>query len=205
MVSNNLIKNRTQFYLGRTTSLYPKSFMTYFETIKPQAVGFYCDDVLWRKHNKETKPILFFVVNVKNLNSVFMGFLKSTRKSSWYVDDYVLELGTKHVFCFKVLPQFYNAFEKFMQSKYSQMYTDSQLKDLGIKKIVNGKENQLYSILKKTPFGLTVFEGTLQKRFYPDPKDKVHLPEQIEEYDLPFVKSKEILNYDSTKRSFGSN
>lgn len=198
-----MLKNRTQFYLGRTTNLYPKSYMTFFETIKSQAVGYFCDDVLWRKHNKEKKPVLFLVVNTKNLNSVFMGFLKSTRKSSWYVDDYVLELNSKHVFCFKVLPMFYHAFEMFMESKYSQMYTDQDLKNLGIKKFTNVKENVLYALLKKTEYGLAVFKVSLQNRF--NLENNFVLTEAPLEYDLPYIKSEEILNYDFTKRGVRSN
>jgi hypothetical protein len=183
-------KNRTAWYLGKIVDKYPKSFAMYYTSVKFQIMGIYFEDELWRKHSENKNPMFFLLVDPKRVNRIFLNFLKSTKKSSWYVDDYVLEMDNKHVFCFKVDPYWYKAFEFFKTSQYSKMYTPIQLKELGIKEVQNGKKNLLYAVLAKTSEGIRFLKSSIRIRFQTE-----HCPENPEEYDLPYYPHEEILNY----------
>ena len=189
--------NRTSWYFTPVLNKYPKSFLAFYHSIKPQLTKIYSEDLMWRKYHEDTRPLFFIEVNPKKLNTIFMSYLKSSRKSSWYVADYVLKPNERHVFCFKVDPVYYQAFKAFAKGLYSQMFTKEQLKDFGLKQVKNGKPDALYAVFHKTPDGIRVLSKSIKTRFGTDV-----LPENPMEYDLPPNIHDEVLNYNyETRRS----
>jgi len=188
--------NRTNAYLKRVMILGGKTLVTQLSLINPLVLGVYADDYLWRKIYKEKEHFIFYEMNVEKRTPEFLFFLKFIRKVGSYKTDYPRKLYKTHVFVFSVRPDFQKSFEEFLKGNYSEMYTKAQLKELNFPKVVNGKLSAVYCTLHKLEEGYEYLKEKINIRFkgetnifsYPDLKD-------VKQFDLPIVRSQEILNY----------
>ena len=192
-----MIGNRTRAYLMRILYLWNKTLSSELVRIEKKTIGIFCDDVLYREITQDKENLFFWLLDLGTgkVDSQVLLFLKFIRKNGAYKCDYPLELFKTHVVCFKSKPGFDEAFAKFRQYKYSEMYTQSQLKELKFPEIYQGKVSHTYCVINKDERGLERFKQILRTRFNIQ-ENYMPKTEDIVEYDIPFISNEEILNYD---------
>ena len=208
--------NRTNKYLGRILQGFGKVFikelqdLTLFSgrgtgsTIEEYALR----DILYDRakgHTQMEGSYVFLVfdiygpkmegdkyVDTKKGREKFLSFLKFARGFNYYVDDYWFGKG-KQCIVFDVR-KYKLAYDMFIVSKYSAMYTPKELIDLGFKKTVkaNGSDaiNLTYSVLTKGDLKEMKLQHEIQKYYATDT-----LPDNPSEFDIPWFPEEEILNY----------
>lgn len=212
--------NRSYLYLFQTISGYGTTFILELNALSAyakQKVGStikscYIADVLYYKSKNKSieiedlEELLFFVFDPKGckhegkyVNPVtglkyFTRFLEFVRGNTNYVDDYWVKEG--HCIVFKVHKKFSHSYRKFLESKYSEMYTNEQIKELqyvlirteqGVKKL-----NYIAAVLLKNhEYGTQKLAKEIYQRF----GEGTPLPDEPSEYDLPWLKSEEYFNY----------
>jgi hypothetical protein len=211
-----MITNRTYYYLYPTIEAFGTTFLQELKELtsygrKPigsSILGVYIVDVLYykakRKSVRDIEELLFMVIDHNGAKdkayinasvgyAKFLQFLKYVRKTSFYIDDYTVEEG--HCFVFKVPRKFSKAYTHFLKSEYSKMYTKEQLNDLGYKLEVDKKGEKIYNfiaavLLRDKKHGLKKLAKEIQSRFNTDV-----VPDEPDEYDLPWEKKDEFLHY----------
>jgi hypothetical protein len=199
-----MLKNRTNAYLKRQMITYGNSFESFLNIINKHIEGVYFDDLVFRKHTKDSSNYFFFAIKINEQDlgfpdSKFLLFLKHIRKSSFFITDYPLFLYKKHVVVFKSKEEFKNAFDRFRESKYSEMYSKDQLKVLKFPKLNQGEVSHTYCVLYRSKERLDKLKEIFKVRFNMSDVDVDTIDLQnLKEYDLPFKKEDEILNYEIT-------
>lgn len=216
--------NRTYYYLYPTIEEFGLTFLQELKALTlyaKQPMGsslkaMYIVDVLY--YRAKGRPIeidqldelLFMVfdpsgpqVDGKYINkqtgyTLFLKFLAYCRKFSGHVDDYWTKDG--HCIVFKIPKKFSNSYKKFLQSKYSEMYTNDQIKLLGYKlSYTQGGEKRVNYIaavlLKDKEWGLKKLAKEIYDRFGTD-----ITPDNPDEYDLPWIPKDEYLHYNYLKQ-----
>lgn len=217
--------NRSYYYLYPTIEDFGLTFLQEFKALTlyaKQPMGsslkaMYIVDVLYyRSKNQEIDienldELLFMVfdpngsqlegkyINKQTGHTLFMKFLAYCRKFSGHVDDYWIKDG--HCIVFKVPKKFSNSYKKFLQSKYSEMYTKEQIKLLGYKlSYEQGGEKRINYIaavlLRDKEWGLKKLAKEIYDRFGTDVT-----PEAPQEYDLPWQSKEEFLHYNYMKKN----
>lgn len=200
-----MLKNRTNAYLKRQLVTYGSSFESFLNIVNKHIEGVYFDDLVFRKHTKDSENYFFFAIKINEKEGVFpdskfLLFLKHIKKSSFFVTDYPLALYKKHVVVFKSKEEFRNAFEKFKISRYSEMYSKEQLKLLKFPKVYQGEISHTYSVLHKTKDRMDKLKEIFKVRFNmsdADVESNIDF-DNLNEYDLPFKIEDEVLNYEIT-------
>ena len=213
--------NRSYLYLFQTISGYGYTFLGELRNLSSYAQqkvgstikGCYVADVLYYKskalslEKEDLEELLFFIFDVKGckhenryINATegkkrFYQFLKFCRSNSHFVTDYWTKEG--HCIVFKVHKKFTNSYKKFIESKYSQMYTKEQVRDLQYILIKNeGKVQKVNYIaavlLRDHQYGMQKLAKEIYLRF----GDSTPIPENPNEYDLPWLKQEEYFEYE---------
>lgn len=105
--------------------------------------------------------------------TIFNAFLKQARKSIHHIDDYYfnpIHNGTKqnHLCCVvtKVPKKYKKSYDAFLQGAYSKMYSDDDIKELGIaKKLSDDSISPIWSVLKKDKQYKKHFEQIINDKF----------------------------------------
>jgi hypothetical protein len=126
-----------------------------------------------------------------------------------YCPDSEVVSSRKHIVIIEVPKQFNNAYDNFLQGKYSKMYSDDELKILyasilAKKSLTDDQKAKMrdYEILSKTGTdGLNTFLKSVNEEFdvIVNPSDFT-TPET--EWELPLKKKEEIFNYPNGKGVF---
>lgn len=129
----------------------------------------------------------------------FYSFIEFIKNQDYYVDDYTFN-DYAHVVIFNIHEMFGNLIDKFIEGKYSQLYTEKHLK-MGVisKKIkIRGK------YIESVPYKIITRDKEYRKEFFKklntdfkskvDPFDKDIINDDRELEYKPFLKQ-EILNY----------
>jgi hypothetical protein len=159
-------------------------------------------DVLWiRAKNKwnNLQPCLYIIFDVNGVKKEhwvnptegrkrFLKFLKYVRTISNYEGDYQLD-DDVHLIALKIPKRFHNAYYKFLQSRYSEMYTEKDIKDL---KITPKNEYSVFNIVTNNPkYKEAILKFELQKIY-----DTTVIPDGISENSLPWLIRDEIHHYE---------
>lgn len=205
--------SRTNQYLGQILALnssYIQSWVSLTSgagapglSTKQYAIG---DILYWRNHRHTTIPKFMFVVfdiggakendkylNYKEGRKKFGNFLSFVRTMGTYHDDYWFNTNLYAV-VFKIPEKYKDSFSKFLISRYSEMYSQEDLRKLGyyptFKRGNKEYENYRYLVFTKNPKGQKLLKKEIEERFGTNV-----LPENPQEYDLPWAPDEEILNY----------
>jgi len=196
--------NKTSMYLLPILKTYSDGFLKPFAELTGHLLCISIADVLYQRATDIKIPSFFFLFdkngpydinnhqyyNPEKYKQLFLNCLKKIRKQSCYVDDYIYGdlRGDTHCLVVKIPDKFINTYEAFFQSKYSEMYTEEQLKTLAIPKLRQNKPNRIYQVLVKDPEYVPEFQTLLNDIFGTN-----IVIDDDRELDLP-INNLEILN-----------
>jgi hypothetical protein len=215
-------ENRSKKYLFPILNTYGPTFIKQLDSLTNYVKGYPISqsileigisDVLYYRaknmghiHIKDY-PYLFIVFDINGIfnpekntylnigegRNRFSLFLKYIRSNKNYVCDYWYK---KHQHCIVFnLYNFSTAFERFIESKYSKMYTDEDLKILKIPQYTYKGETKYhvpeYVVLKKIK---DAGKKYLQNKIYESYGIDV-IPEDPKEFDIPWFPESEFLNF----------
>lgn len=208
--------NRTTKYLSRCLDGFGKTFLK-----ELQSLSFYAQyptgctienigirDVLYdRATGKSWEGRYIYVVfdclgvydktknqyiDTKKGKDKFLGFLKYSRGSSYHIKDYWYGKN-KHCIVYD-MRKYPDAYDMFVCSKYSKMYSMDQLKELGFKPKVKIKDKEMinltYSVLAKGQHAELHLKHEVYKYYGVE-----DIAEEPDEYDLPWFIEEEVLNH----------
>ena len=208
--------NRSLKYLHHCLKDCPKWLTDYLLKLNAKKeyaniVGFFRGDLEYSDATGDKNNHLLFVLvdingeYVEKLNKYksielgrrdFKTFLKEFRKNhKWGYYDYVfgdLYHSHRHVFVIN-LGNWSKSIEMFDEGKYSQMFTDEELKRLGITKTIGGNPNHLYLTFKADKTAKSLFQTRIRNEFGTVLSEKDM--EDVTELDIKFLPQDEILNY----------
>lgn len=204
--AGSVFVNRSFKYLSPCMKLYGDEFVTKMKLLAGLAIAI--DDYGFNKERGKFENNLYYLFDVNgqsNYNTYlnaskaridFMHIVSWLREQEYYVKDYPFDSGrngNQHVVCLK-LP--FNLIDKFLQGKYSQMYS-SDIIDKIIKKtiVVNGEEiiNPVYGVLSHSE----EYSENYLKQLNFDFGTNVTINDikHHAEYDIPPLPKNEILRW----------
>ena len=177
-----MIKNRTFKYLVPALSHYGESFRTKLNIIRVLKIGIW-DSLLEGSHLEGGKYI-FFQADIRFRPELAETFINWCKNQPFYVTDYLYKEGESHMIVILFPLELEDIYLKFLQGKYSKMYTKKE-----IEKFFIGREEEKQVLNRaleaKARFKRLIFEtfGTILEE-----KD---FKNEVFEYDLPPNKEEE--------------
>jgi len=210
--------NRSKKYLGSILYDCPSWIKSYILKTTHKGTlancnGFFLGDLEYRSATKDTHKYLLFIVtdingeynetkciykNISSGRNDFRSFLKEFRKNKKYGHwDYVfgdLYHSHRHVFVFD-MSQWSKSFDAFEEGKYSKMFTQDELKRIGITKVRGGKINEIWQTFTGDISAKEIFKKRIQKEFGTILKDDDVATMDTKELDIKYFPQQEILHY----------
>lgn len=181
--------NRTWKYLGATFYHYGSEFTDKLNTVFKLAAGI--GDTLHEK--KETLPYIYLLCDAKYQPRNFERVLTWFKYHPEYVTDYPYDPDLKdvrrHMIVFRLPEKAHKAYDKFLDSKYSEMFTKEEVNII----FEPERRNITGVLLKKEKAFQNFVDITNQKYGTKVPASEVS---RNQEYDLPINLSEEIFNYE---------
>lgn len=194
--------NKSAKYLIPILNSYSNTFKIIYKKVRPSLICSAIGDVCYEyAKGKDSYGFLYFVYDIngsyvdnKYVDAVksrqnLLRYLDYVRTMHFYIDDYAYEVGRYHCVVLKIPDAFISSYDMFLESKYSLMYTDEQLKQLFIKNKSNTEISHVYGVLTKHPDYRKTFETKLNEYF----GTTIEVDDD-RELDLPLDLNKEILN-----------
>ena len=185
----HLYENRTQKYLLPILITYGESFQVKLNSIFNLAFGIH--DTFLDGTEYENQKLIYILCDKAYQKVKFDNFLNYVKHHEYFVMDYAfddIEHGRKHMIVIKFPEDFYSAYNKFLEGKYSEMYNDAEI-HFYIKPI-----SPIIQVLRKTNLMKSVFIKKVKEKYNTDLSD-IDVMEENMEYDFPITKSEEIFNY----------
>jgi len=183
-LKDNIIMNKTYIFLSHVMKEYGNVFFSnMINGLIACGIG---DSVYYNVKNSIPKYNLFLLHKIKEGKT----FLKRAKSLPCYVDDYPLDLNKEcqyHMSVIQIPSKYHKAYDKFIESKYSEMYEQNDLNEL---KISNDKRFiQVYYMLTKNDTYFEEFKKAVNDYF----KTNVDFAkESVSEYSLPLDMNQEI-------------
>lgn len=176
---------------------YGGHFVNRLNVTRKMAAGIY--DTLLNGAQVGAGRNVYVLFNKKSTPKEFKSFLNYTKGQSYFKYDYCPEpdllAAYAHCIVIEIPEKYFGAYDKFLQSKYSEMYNEQELKYLFSSK---GKQEE-YAILSKSNTALTKFKKTIEEEF----GEKINTESVYNsEWELPLKKKEEIFNCTSEDRIF---
>lgn len=118
-------------------------------------------------------------------------FIKLLRQQNGYINDYPLELrdnSSHHFSVIKIPAKYYKAYDKFIENRFSEMYTKEEIKELRLSK--NNKDTrELYYILTRDPEYFSTFVEKVNMYFNATVKLAL---DEVKEFALPISMDQEV-------------
>ena len=209
-IPNEFTPNRTSKYLLPIINTFDPIFINNFTKISSFLRVTTIADVLYGNIRRPALFLLFdrngafnkttfqYIDSVGNKKK-FQAYLKYIRSHQYYIDDYIYGdiRGDVHCIIIQIPNAFINAYNAFSESRYSEMYTEEELKTIGISKVKNNKPNTTYQVLTKDVNYIPIFQNILNTLFTTN-----IVIDDNRELDLPlsYDTKTEILNYEYFKK-----
>ena len=183
-------KNKTWRYLLPCLKYHGTEFTKFFDTTFKLAVGIH--DTLVNDSPYIKGRNIFILIDKRFNEPRFDEFLQWIKLQDYYVEDYCPDseilLSVKHIVIVNVPKGLENAYDMFVQSKYSKMYNKSQLEFL----FSNVTRKNEYDVFTRTTEKVKEFVKEINTQF----KTDVTLSDVVDaELETPLVKEEEIFNY----------
>jgi len=194
--------NPTARFLTPIFNSYNITFLQNFNLVRNHLLGFAIGDVKYDKAKKKEHSYLLFAaysvngsydctrkrfLNSKNGKTIFLNFLKSIRKSSYYYDDYIYDEKI-HIVIYSLPQQYNKSYDEFIKGKYSKMFSEEEIKEL-----FTHEDN--IAVLKKLPHYKETFINQIKYKFsVKEGNYKSTVPDEIividenTEFELPPTK-----------------
>lgn len=170
-------------------------FINRFNTVFKLAVGIH-DTLLDGSYLSEGRN-LYILCNKDYQKKNFSNFINWMQYKSYYKGDYCPDANfkttKKHMLIIKVPKTFNNAYDYFLKSEYSKMYSEEELSSLFS---VNTKE---YQVLSKSIIALPNFVKKVNKRFDVNMNPNIFKDKELE---LPLERHQEIFNCEKNQRVY---
>ena len=179
---NNVVRNRTLLYLSKIFRLYDYNLYNRIKRFKPIAIGI--DDCYY---NHRDINAIFVLISSK----IDISFIKDCPifETDYIFDD--ISTAQLRMLVFKFPEEYNDIFQRFLNSTYSEMFTDEQLEL--IFPTVHDKQDFVYSILKNTVHRRRQFLKLTNTMF----KTTLVLND-VSQGDFPIKLENEIFNHGST-------
>lgn len=179
-------KNKTNAYLLPVMKKYKDNYIKVMnaEIFKKYLIQYSCvgigDNSFLRREGNLYDRHLFFLVKVHEDSTNFNTFLEIVRKQPYYEDDY--EYGdyedNYHMLVFKIPESHHKALDEFLESKYSKMYSESDIKEL-----IRSNNKKVIAVLKrdlKSEYALELAASLgVSPSILPELDTKIKLHEEI--------------------------
>lgn len=180
--------NKTYRFLLPCFNWYGDEFISKFiRTCKQVGLG---DDV-----NPHIKGRYLFILcsKVVGLQNT-LDFLNSVKSKDYYVTDYSVSPGHDFFMIVLEVPErFHNAYDKFIEGRYSEMYTPEEINVLFPKT----GDSDARNILIKDPSCIDEFVVKLNQTYNTKLSEDDFFHEVIKEYELPLNRYEEVFNCNS--------
>lgn len=135
---------------------------------------------------------IYVLIDKKYRERNFKEFMSYIENQDFYRGDYCPDADVlksrKHMLILEIPKEYHNAYDKFLQGKYSEMYTPAQVEFL----FGDESRKEEYEILTKGGSSLLNFTSKVSKEFKTivNPRDY-----EAQEREFPLKKKEEIFNY----------
>lgn len=195
-------KNKTRLFLLPCLLHNGPEFQMRFNRVYKFAVGIH--DTSLNNHNLTEEPLIYILLDKELSRKYFTEFINWLKGQDYFVKDYVSSpdlSSRKHMIILRIPKLYHNAYQAFMNGRYSEMYTEEQ-------KVLLFKEHHRQKALKvidKTHDALLDYVQQINAIFEHDltpAQAKEH-----SEYAFPLIPQHEIFNYSGTvdDREFNKN
>ncbi len=210
--SGEVFMNKTYKYLLPIVNTYSKEFIYQYNMVSESLLACGVNDVLYESAiNEKNTHLLFLIYDVNGKfdatkkmyhdlkigKSTFNQYLSFVRNYTHYINDYYFDniKGNRHCVILKVPTKYKQAYDKCLESKFSLMFTKSELTELKINaKTRSGKPDLRYLVLTKDNSYRQQFEQLVNETF----DTNIRLEKDVE-LDFPFINKNEIFNYKINK------
>ena len=195
-----LYVNKTWRFLIPCLKGHGKSFIDKFNSVFKLAVGIH--DTLLDNSNISNSNNLYVMINKTYREKNYKDFIEFIKYQNYFKGDYCPDSdiisSKKHMIVIKIPNIYNNAYTKFLQGKYSEMYSK---KDLELLFSHPSKKKEL-DILTKNEKSLNEFIETLKKEF-----NTIIFQNDVYdfEYELPLKYEEEVFNFNNNKKIYLNN
>ena len=186
-----LYVNKTLKYLIPCLKLYGDTFVTKLNSVFNLAFGIH--DAVLDATDYEHQKLIYILSDKLHQPARFQNFLNYVKHQSYYVMDYAfddIEKGRKHMLVIKFPESHFEVYNKFVDGKYSKMYTEGELAKFFI------SDSEPKNVLTRNSKIVPAFIEKIKDSF--GRTTEITMKEIINEgmeYDFPPEVQKEIFNY----------
>lgn len=182
-------KNKTWRYLVPTLRDYGDEFIGRLNKVFKLASGIH--DTLLDASELSKGRNIYLMIDIKYQPDNYKEFEAFIKHESFYVTDYCpdadITKSRKRVFVIKVPKRFHNAYDMFLQGRYSEMFEDEDVEKL----FGSPAKEREYKIIKKSPDMVVEFADSVNSYFKSNVLSYNFMQGELE---LPLIKSEEIFN-----------
>ena len=195
-----LYVNKTWRFLMPCLKGHGKSFIDKFNCVFKLAVGIH--DTLLDNSNISNSNNLYVMINKTYREKNYKDFIEFIKYQNYFKGDYCPDSdiisSKRHMIVIEVPNIYNNAYDKFLQGKYSEMYSKKDL-DLLFSHPSKKKE---FDILTRNEKSLNEFIETLKKEF-----NTIIFQNDVYdfEYELPLKYEEEVFNFNNNKKIYLNN
>lgn len=183
--------NKTWKYLLPCLKEYGPVFSTKLSTLYKLAAGI--GDGLLVNDSFQNEKLIYVLIDRRYNYKISNNIITYMKYQKQVISDYPYdnaEGGRKHMLVIKIPERYYYAYDRFIEGKYSEMYTAEQLDIL----YTDNMTHSAIEVLRKTKVAKEKFIENIHISFAV-PYDKiVVMPET--ELDFPLQKAKEMFNHE---------
>jgi hypothetical protein len=185
--------NKTQRYLVPALNFYGSTLKTKFNLVFK--LGFGIHDSLMDGSHLEGQKNIYIMIDKLVRPEMFNNFMDWIKHQEYYVTDYDCEspdetYRRKHMLVIAFPPSMEDSYMKFLEGKYSKMYTKNEVRDL----FSEEHKKPAREILLRHPNAKHQLKAMVRETFGTWLEDRDLVCDSWE-YDLPPTKSEEFFNY----------
>lgn len=187
-IGKNFI-NKTWRFLTPSLRGYDDVFINKFNSVYKLAIGIH--DTLLDGSEIAYDRNIYIMLDKSYRNKLYQEFIDYIKFQDYYITDYNPSSNLnsrKHMIVIKIPKRFSNAYDMFIESKYSKMYTKNEIDTL----FSHPTKTDDKKILLKYPEAYDSFVKKVNKEFN---CNFTTSNLNADEYELPLKKEEEIFNY----------
>lgn len=199
--NGNCYHNKTWKYLIPCLKNYGINFIEKLDSVFILATGIY--DNTFENTNDIPSKNVYILIDTHYDNISYNKFIEYVRGLDFYVKDYCPDAdflhSNKQMFVIKIPEVYHNAYDMFLEGKYSQMYTTEDIDKLFLKR--KSRPSMDVEVLTKNENARTFLLDSINREFYTDLKI-TDFTDDIDEYELPLKNKEEIFNFNKSEPVF---